>query len=91
MSFWEKCASPDSILNDLDSRQPRQRRQIFLALEDKSTCGEWIDPGHRAFLYNEWQGVVVYVHDEVMRVLLCEFFSRPRRKKLLEELKEGLR
>ena len=75
MRFWDTCTEPDSNINTLDSKDPRQRRQILNALEDPRTCGEWIERGHKALLYGKDQGVVVFVRDEALVFILNDFFA----------------
>jgi hypothetical protein len=73
--FWDLCTDPDSNINTLDSRCPRQRQQILHALEDPRTYGEWLERGHKALLYGEDQGVVVFVHDTALVFILNDFFT----------------
>ena len=72
--FWDTML-PDSTTNELDSRIPRQRMKILIALQDPETFGEWNDPRHSAYLYGPEEGVVVYCHDSAMELLLNQFFE----------------
>jgi len=78
-SFWDIDA--DSNLDSLDSRFKRQRYKIFQALEDDETFGEWQEEGHSALLYGREQGILVYIYDPPLHIILDKFFQSYQNQK----------
>ena len=84
LSFWN--LSPDSNLNELDSSFPRQRYKIIQCLEDSETFGEWQDRGYSVLLYGKEQGIVAYVHDSALRILIEQFLDSSHNKRAWQDL-----